>query len=84
MKRLKILYRKNLKMTMGKIAEQCVYAANGINYTDKNIPVIVLGVSDKKFCEACCNHHKGYVVHDLDSTEVRNGELTCISFYEET
>lgn len=65
-KRIKLLFRKNLKMTEGKIAAQCVHAALGLNLIlldtdefretnrclDPMLSVVVLGVSDAKFKEA--------------------------------
>jgi peptidyl-tRNA hydrolase, PTH2 family len=51
MKRVKILVRKNLKMTPGKMAAQCVHAAIGLGVKDPLISVVVLEVSDKKFNE---------------------------------
>ena len=50
MKRIKILVRKNLKMTEGKVAAQVIHAALGLAEKEKLSPlqtVIVLLVSDK-------------------------------------
>jgi len=78
---LKVLYRKNLKMSPGKIAAQSVHAALGLMKTD---PVtysgcIVLEVTDKQF-EA----HKfgAYVVTDAGKTEVEPGTETALAFWE--
>jgi peptidyl-tRNA hydrolase len=56
-KRLKILYRKNLNMSPGKLAAQAVHAALLLNaFTDDvddvAMSVVVLGVSNAKFEQA--------------------------------
>jgi peptidyl-tRNA hydrolase len=53
--RLKILARKNLKMTPGKLAAQSVHAVLGLSLKaqlEAAMPVVVLEVCDKKFQEA--------------------------------
>lgn len=44
---VKILYRKNLNMSTGKVAAQCVHAALLMG-ADPKLPVIVLGVSNSQ------------------------------------
>lgn len=85
MKRIKILYRKNLKMSEGKIAAQAVHAALGLYKQDQQqyFSCVVLGVSDRKFEEAGLNWSSCYVVHDAGFTEVKAGTATCLAFYEE-
>jgi len=80
--RLKIIYRKNLKMSPGKLAAQAVHAATGINHKEYYMNVVVLAVSDKKFKEIV--FEKGaFVVKDAGHTELEPGTETCASFYDE-
>jgi peptidyl-tRNA hydrolase len=84
--RLKILARKNLKMTPGKLAAQSVHAALGLALKaqlEAAMPVVVLEVSDKKFQEAVAANECSYVVHDAGYTEVPHGTQTCVAFFEE-
>lgn len=76
--KLKILYRKNLKMSDGKLAAQCVHAGRGLGGPEADA-VIVLGVSDTKFRENC---ERGYVVVDAGRTELEPGTETCVAFWE--
>ena len=96
MNKIKIMYRKNLKMSPGKLAAQCVHAALGLKDPDPMMTVIVLGVSDKKFYE-CAEWAKEfvntlraekisnvfyYLVKDLGLTEVKPGTETALAYYE--
>lgn len=85
MGRLKILYRKNLKMTPGKLAAQCVHAATGIRHHDYSMNVVVLGVSDRKYESEIAKHehHELFRVVDAGHTELKPGTETCMAFYEE-
>ena len=80
--KVKVIYRKNLKMSTGKIAAQAVHAVVGLGVTDYYASVVVLGVSDKKFRELT-NNDKCFVVKDIGKTEVDAGTLTCAAFYED-
>ena len=98
MHRIKILIRKNLKMTAGKVAAQCVHAALGLaklapQASDPMLSVVTLFVSDKKFDEkkAELDQPLGpqfdltapfYVVKDAGYTEVLPGTETCMAFLE--
>lgn len=83
--RIKCIYRRNLKMTEGKLAAQCVHAALGLakmfpEAGDPMHSVVVLEASDKKFNEA-----KGpdvYVVKDAGRTEVEPGTETVLAILE--
>ena len=79
--RLKIIYRKNLKMSPGKMAAQCVHAATGADHTDYAMNVVVLGMSDKKFREIV-EENECFIVSDLGHTELEKGTVTCAAFYE--
>ena len=78
--RLRIIYRKNLKMSEGKIAAQAVHASMGLGTKDYNMNVVVLGVSDKKFNEIVSTEDC-FTVHDLGHTEVDKGTITCAAYY---
>lgn len=84
--KLKILYRKNLKMSPGKIAAQAVHAATGIGHEYATMPVVVLSVSDKKFNDQCSLLANGkqcfHIVTDAGHTEVEPGTMTCVAYYE--
>ena len=90
-RRLKIIYKKNLKMSPGKIAAQCVHAAAGLSFTNGLMSVVVLGVSDNKWKEIMKELGvKGYVipfscyiVKDAGLTEVKAGTETCAAYYED-
>jgi peptidyl-tRNA hydrolase len=94
-KRIKILVRRNLKMTCGKSRAQCVHAAIGLY---KLCPMehwscVTLDVSDAKFEEAKARLSERlpesdlsapfYVVKDAGYTEVPAGSETALAFYED-
>lgn len=81
--KLKIIYRKNLKMTPGKLAAQAVHAATNIGHTDRKLSVVVLGMSDTKYYETVNNNSVISRVYDAGYTEVDPGTETCAAFYEE-
>jgi peptidyl-tRNA hydrolase len=95
MKRIKILARKNLRMSEGKLAAQCVHAALGLYKLapERHHSCIVLQVSDKK-CEVAITALSQplpdsallapfYLVTDAGYTEIESGTKTCLAFYEE-
>ena len=49
--RIKAVYRKNLKMSEGKVAAQVAHAVKNLGSTPGDCDIIVLKVSDKKFGE---------------------------------
>lgn len=84
--RLKILVRKNLKMSPGKVAAQCVHAALGLDKfhgisLHPHMSVVVLHVSDKKFEEAKAAHD-GFSIKDAGFTEVAPGTETVFAYIE--
>jgi len=85
MKRIKLLVRKNLRMSERKVAAQCVHAAVGLYKKDPqdHWSCVVLEASDKKFEEAKLAHPEGYVVTDAGYTEVPAGSQTVMAWYEE-
>jgi peptidyl-tRNA hydrolase len=80
--RLRIIYRKNLKMSPGKLAAQAVHAAIGIGGVEYKMNVVVLGVSDKKFNEIAIKE-KAFLVRDAGHTELESGTLTCAAYFGE-
>lgn len=85
MKTLKLLVRRNLKMTDNKLGAQCVHAALGLykRNPQDHWKCIVLDASDKKFDEAKHAHPDGYVVRDAGFTEVPAGTETVMAWWEE-
>ena len=86
--RIKVLYRKNLKMSPGKLAAQSVHAALGLAawYPEALSPdhsVVVLEASDKKFEEAKQQVPKqAYIVRDKGLTEVPPDTETVMAILE--
>lgn len=85
MKKLKILVKRNLKMSENKTGGQCAHAAIGLYKKDpqEHWKCIVLDASDKKFEEAKEAHPEAYVVTDAGLTEVPAGTQTVIAWWEE-
>jgi len=81
--RVKTIYRKNLKMSVGKIAAQVAHAVIGLGITDPLCTIVVLGVSDKKFFEITTEKENVYIHNDFGYTEVKEGEFTCAAWVEE-
>ena len=83
--RIKVLARKNLRMTPGKLAAQSVHAALGLRAADPrpHWSCVVLEVSDAKFGEAKAAHPGAHVVSDAGYTEVAPGTETCLAFWED-
>jgi peptidyl-tRNA hydrolase len=79
--RIKVIYRKNLKMSVGKIAAQTTHAVIGLGITDPLCTIIVLGVSDKKFKELT-NEYDCYIHQDFGYTEVKENESTCAAWID--
>lgn len=80
--RVKVIYRKNLRMSEGKIAAQVAHSIIGLGITDPRCIIVVLGVSNNKFKELTQNR-ECYIHHDLGLTEVDNGEKTSAAWIEE-
>lgn len=83
--RIKVFYRKNLKMSSGKLAAQTGHAVLGLQPI-KHESIVVLEASDKKFFELVkelqtkgIRHH---VVTDAGYTEVEPGTNTCVAYVE--
>jgi peptidyl-tRNA hydrolase len=85
LKTIKLLVRKNLRMSERKVAAQCVHAAIGLYKRDPqdHWTCIVLEASDNKFEEAKQAHPEAYVVRDAGYTEIPAGSETVMAWYEE-
>lgn len=84
--RIKILARKNLKMSSGKLAAQSVHAALALACLvplDPMMSVVVLEVNGAPFEAAKAGHEHIAVVRDAGYTEVPEGTETCLAFLED-
>lgn len=81
---LKILYRRNLDMSSGKIAAQSVHAAIGLFKKDPReySKCVVLGTSELKF-NSMKYLEDVYVVTDTGKTEVEPNTQTVLAFWEQ-
>lgn len=84
--KIKIFYRKNLKMTPGKLAAQACHAALGLAPKNHS-SVVVLTASDLKFFELIKSlkqqQIKHHVVTDAGYTELAPGTQTCVAYIEQ-
>lgn len=96
-RQIRIIYRKNLKMTPGKLAAQSVHAALGLKALFPQLTamdsVVVLQASDAKFEQIKAEHKAEqfdpkvdnecdcYVVADKGLTEVLPGTETVLAFF---
>ena len=81
--RIRIFYRKNLKMSAGKLASQSVHAALMLRGALSSMDCIVFGVSDYKFRQMVKNIPGVKVFADAGKTEVAPGTETCLAYIEE-
>jgi len=68
--RIKSIYKKNLKMTVGKIASQIAHAVKNLGITPEDSDIIVLSVSNKKFYELIRENRNCYIQKDKGLSEV--------------
>lgn len=80
--RIKAIYRKNLKMSEGKISAQVAHAVKNLGFTPTDCDIIVLGVSDKKFDELT-KENDSYIQYDFGKTEVEAGTPTAAAWFEQ-
>ena len=79
--RIKVIYRKNLKMSEGKVASQVAHAVKNLGRTPINCDIIVLKVSDKKFFDLI-KENTCSLQTDKGLTEVNKGEFTAAAWIE--
>jgi peptidyl-tRNA hydrolase len=79
--KIKAIYRKNLKMTEGKVAAQVAHAVKNLGITPVDCDIIVLKVSDKKF-EELILEKDCYIQIDKGLTEVESGTKTAAAWID--
>jgi peptidyl-tRNA hydrolase len=79
--KIKAIYRKNLKMSEGKVAAQVSHAVKNLGDTPQDCSIVVLKVSDKKFFESV-EANECYVQVDMGLTEVESGTPTAAAWIE--
>lgn len=82
--KIKAIYRKNLKMSEGKVAAQVAHAVMNLGMTGRLWSIVVLKVSDKKFYELIDKVKPNcYIQVDRGLTEVEEGTETAAAWVEE-
>lgn len=79
--KIKVIYRKNLKMSEGKVAAQVAHAVKNLGITPRDCDIIVLKVSDKKF-EEYLRKENGYIQYDKGLTEVKPNTPTSYAWID--
>jgi peptidyl-tRNA hydrolase len=86
--KIKVIYRKNLKMSTGKIAAQVAHAVMGLEIIDHECTIIVLKASDKRFFDTIKNFNENkndstfYIHRDFGLTEVAPYTETCFAWVD--
>lgn len=77
--RIKVIYRRNLRMSESKVAAQVAHAVVGLGVADPACTIIVLPVSDNKFFETVGERYC-FVQQDYGYAEVAEGTQTAASW----
>lgn len=77
--RIKAIYRKNLKMSEGKVAAQVAHAVKNLGITPTDCDIIVLKVSDNKFKELT-EENDCYIQVDKGLTELEPNTPTAAAW----
>jgi len=80
--KIKVVYRKSLKMSPGKLSAQVCHAVLGLGVSGVAHKIIVLEARDTKFWEQV-KENQAYVHHDAGFTEVDKDEVTCAAWVED-
>lgn len=82
MKTVKVLYNKNLNMSVGKVASQVTHAVVRLNLDYHPDKVVVLEARQGKLVREMQSRQCS-VQRDLGYTEVKEGAITAIAWEEE-
>jgi len=79
---IKVIHRKKLKMSAGKLAAQVCHAVLGLGITGISHKIIVLEARDTQFWKLV-KENQCYVHHDAGFTEVDQDEVTCAAWIDD-
>ncbi len=80
--KIKAIYKRNLKMSEGKVAAQIAHAVKNLGRTPADCSIVVLKVSDKKFNELTKSVGDISFQRDMGFTEVPEGTITAAAWIE--